>query len=551
MGYSLNAILTTMENVEGRLVEIHVNTAALDQALAKFKKLDQVAKKTYKVNIVDNTSGSNSNKGGKSGKSNTADAAEKELKDLEKYKHKLIDARKQLNKAINSAVIDKKGNKPYLDTADLKRQLDEMRTIRNRMSKEIGYILRNGTKHLNDKEESRAITNMIDDAKHARTAYADLSEVARSSQIIPEVDANKMRNFDKLGNRLTTYYNQFEGQIKKNANLVDKHKTLMYRLNNNQFASTRDANNAFAEFRMECRKAGVEVQSFGSILKNTFGSRVRSAMAGQGVYMIQTALREILQSSIQVDTAMTELKKVTDLTETGYNDFLEGAEQRAAKLGATLTEVVNATADYARLGYSVSEATTMSDSALIYTNVGDDVENIDDATSALISTMQGFGIEAENSMSIVDKFNNVSNNYASSAGDIGEIVKRSAASMAAAGNSLDQTIALGVGANEVQQDADTVGTALKTMSMRLRGSKSELEAAGLDVEGMASSTSKLRDEMIALTGVDIMIDSDTFKSSYDILMGIGEVWDQLTDVSQANITEILFGKRQTITCLSM
>lgn len=29
-----------------------------------------------------------------------------------------------------------------------------------------------------------------------------------------------------------------------------------------------------------------------------------------------------------------------------------------------------------------------------------------------------------------------------------------------------------------------------------------------------------------------------------MLMGIGEVWDQLTDVSQANVTEILFGKRQ-------
>ena len=72
------------------------------------------------------------------------------------------------------------------------------------------------------------------------------------------------------------------------------------------------------------------------------------------------------------------------------------------------------------------------------------------------------------------------------------------------------------------------------MSMRLRGSKSELEAAGLDVEGMASSTSKLREEMMALTGVDIMLDNDTFKSSYDILMGIGEVWDKLTDVSQAN-----------------
>ena len=37
--------------------------------------------------------------------------------------------------------------------------------------------------------------------------------------------------------------------------------------------------------------------------------------------------------------------------------------------------------------------------------------------------------------------------------------------MAAAGNDLDQTIALGVAANEVQQDADTVGTALKTKKL--------------------------------------------------------------------------------------
>ena len=42
-------------------------------------------------------------------------------------------------------------------------------------------------------------------------------------------------------------------------------------------------------------------------------------------------------------------------------------------------------------------------------------------------------------------------------------------------------IALGTAANEVQQDADTVGTALKTMSMRLRGSKTDVENAGLNI----------------------------------------------------------------------
>ena len=61
---------------------------------------------------------------------------------------------------------------------------------------------------------------------------------------------------------------------------------------------------------------------------------------------------------------------------------------------------------------------------------------------------------------------------------------------------------------------------------------------------MATSVSKLRDELISLTGVDIMLDENTFKSSYDILMGMGEVWDSLTDINRANVTELLFGKRQ-------
>lgn len=44
--------------------------------------------------------------------------------------------------------------------------------------------------------------------------------------------------------------------------------------------------------------------------------------------------------------------------------------------------------------------------------------------------------------------------------------------------------------------------------MRLRGSKTDVQNAGLDAEGMATSVSKLRDELISLTGVDIMLDEN-------------------------------------------
>lgn len=97
------------------------------------------------------------------------------------------------------------------------------------------------------------------------------------------------------------------------------------------------------------------------------------------------------------------------------------------------------------------------------------------------------------------------NNFAISSGGIGEALERSASSLAAANNTIDQSIALITAANTVVQDPDSVGTAFKTISMRIRGAKTELEEAGLETDGMVESTAKLREEIKALSGVDIMI----------------------------------------------
>lgn len=87
-------------------------------------------------------------------------------------------------------------------------------------------------------------------------------------------------------------------------------------------------------------------------------------------------------------------------------------------------------------------------------------------------------------------------------------------------------------------------TALKTLTMRLRGAKTELEDAGLDTENMASSTSKLREQLLALTGVDIMQDENTFKSTTQILREMSAVWEDLSDIDAAAALELMGGKRQ-------
>ena len=73
--------------------------------------------------------------------------------------------------------------------------------------------------------------------------------------------------------------------------------------------------------------------------------------------------------------------------------------------------------------------------------------------------------------------------------------------------------------------------------------ETELEELGEETDEYTKTTSKLRDLVQSLTGFDIMIDEDTFKDVYEIILGIGKEWDNLTDVEQASLGEALAGKR--------
>lgn len=255
--------------------------------------------------------------------------------------------------------------------------------------------------------------------------------------------------------------------------------------------------------------------------------------------------KEMVDVVTEIDTAMTELRKVTDETEATYDRFLENAEPRARSLGASVADVVNASADFARLGHNIDAASGLADAAIVYKNVADGIDDISEASESLVSTMQAFKVDAKDAMSLVDKFNEVSNNFAISSEGIGIVLQKSAATMAAAHATVDETIALATGANAVVQSPEVVGTALKNLSLYLRAAKTEAIEAGEDTEGMANSVSELRDEILALTNnkVDLQIDADNFKGPYQILKELSEIWDELSDVSRANILELIAGKR--------
>jgi TP901 family phage tail tape measure protein len=314
-----------------------------------------------------------------------------------------------------------------------------------------------------------------------------------------------------------------------------------------------DLSARLSNLEVEASRCGATTETLGQKLSRLFKEHFQTAIAMAGVAMIKQGLREVYNNVVDMDTSMTNLKKVTNETESAYSSFLSSASSQARELGASISDVIDSTAEWSRLGYTLDESQELAKWSTVLSNIGDGIDSASDAASYLVSILKGFRMEADEVEHVVNVLNSVGNNEPISESGIAEALVRSASALSAAGNSFEESVSLISAANSVLQDPDTVGTTLKTISMYLRASKTDAEAFGVSVDDMASSVSELRSELKSLTGVDIMKDASgtEFKSTYQILKEISAVWDKLTDVSKANVTEMLGGKRNSNAVLSV
>lgn len=375
-------------------------------------------------------------------------------------------------------------------------------------------------------------------------------------------EAKKTRNtntYEKsMQNTMYTAQRYFNNNSKISTNteaytrFVDFFNTYDEKIKSKMFTqeNSNQMSKDWSELKKYIQDAGLETDKLSVKLKKLFEVNIKSQLANQVINAFQQGLRQVYQNVVDIDSAMTELKKVTDETSGAYSKFLSEAGDRAKTVGSTVSDIINATADYARLGYNLDDAKTLADVSAVYYNVGDDLDSFTTATDNIVGTMKAFNLQADDAIGLVDKLNEVSNNFAVSSGDLGNILQRSASAMEAAGNTLDQTIALGTAMNSVLQSADTTGTTLKVLALRLRGASTELASMGEETDGVATSTSKLRAQIAALTnvdgsgGFDILTDSGAFKSTYDIIQGIAKVYDRMSDVDQASLLELIAGKNR-------
>lgn len=265
------------------------------------------------------------------------------------------------------------------------------------------------------------------------------------------------------------------------------------------------------------------------------------------------AIRAMYDNVLDVDTAMTELYRVTDLTDSQYDKLYEDMISGAKAYASTLDTIINSTAEWVRLGFDADTAEQLAEISTMYQNVTDLDEST--ANENLVTAYKGFEkqlLKLSNNDSaaaiemITDIYDKLGNEFAESAADVGDGLSKSASVLSQGGASIQEAAGMFTGIQEVLQNSSTSGTALKILTLRIRGMKGELEELGEEVDDNVDSISKIQTQILNLTHgkVNIFDDEGNFRNIYDVMADISKIYNELSDTNRASLLEIIAGKNR-------
>lgn len=258
---------------------------------------------------------------------------------------------------------------------------------------------------------------------------------------------------------------------------------------------------------------------------------------GSVIMLAARQIKNMAKTTIELDSAMTQLRVVTNASESDYEKYGQSVAGTAKEIGASITDLIDSTTVYARLGYTLDESSNLAKYTAMLSNVGDiDVSTAQDALTAITKAFKD--VEASNIEAAMDKMVAVGNNFPISVSQIAEGMNNAGSALAAAGNSFQESIALLTAANTTVQNVSKSSTGLRTITARIRGTKLELDELGETIE-----VAKYQEALDLLTGKGVKLTQNgEFRSTYDILKDIASVWNDLSNMEQANIAEQLAGK---------
>lgn len=518
--------INELSKSEGQLVKIDKTIQDLNLSLGNLEKKSETAWNTGKVQ-------------GELGE------LTKQIEELEKVQQDLING-----KNIDGNIVADIINKINLQYKNLKTTMDEVSSNESLKKNLKGQL----TESLETRIDLKADTSNVD----------RLIEALNGIDIEAEDAKVKLEELtDEVGNigKSDTQIRKLQDSISKLSNEIEEVEYITGIVDEDDFRrltemrkhlkfleeALQDVENGISktgnQIQRMCDEATRSMESTRQSVYNvgnTFsglGSAInqgmQTALGFEFLDIFTDQLMQMKDAIVELDNEMVGLKRVTTASAEEYDRISKAANQTAIEMGKTTQETLNATTAFVKMGYSISEASDyLSKAGLMLSNVAE--MDIESAVNAIVSTMKGMSLDATDAGTIVDVINEAGNKFALNSEDLAEGLRIGAASLKIAGNDLYEASALITAGTEVLQDSKQVANGLRTISMRLRGLSEDGEELN----------PKLGEMIKTMTGVDLTDTEGQFRSTYEILKDISDVWKDLDTKQQALLLENIAGKTQ-------
>lgn len=289
-----------------------------------------------------------------------------------------------------------------------------LNNLQNRMSN-----MKSGNSLANDQEKLRqALKKVYDQGGMNEQRFKRFNSLINSSKNVAEIDKiqkamNRVSDTGKNKNLQQNLLSQAQTLLGGNSKKLDVTgvNNLVNSLKNIQPNAANASNQLkrlqqeLKQYQAEAKVAGAHTLTFGSALKQALAGFSLWSLTAQAVYAPVRALQDMTQRLIEVDTLMTDIRRVMDMPDFKFTELLQEAVDTSDTLSSKLTDVLGIMGSFGRMGFDENQLVDITKTAQVLQNISDL-----DATSSvdtLTSAMLNFGIAANKSIEIADKLNEV------------------------------------------------------------------------------------------------------------------------------------------------
>ena len=152
------------------------------------------------------------------------------------------------------------------------------------------------------------------------------------------------------------------------------------------------------------------------------------------------AISSMVEQVKELDSAVTEFKKVSDLSGAALDNYVKKLGQMGSEVARTTSEMVEGASFFRKSGFTDQEAAQLAVVAAQFQNVADTAITAEEAAASITSQLRAYGEGADYATHVIDAYNEVANNFAVGTNDLSKAMEVASAGMATYGNSFEQTI---------------------------------------------------------------------------------------------------------------